>query len=163
MFPAGLATVFLSLVFLISCGGMTNLAPTAASALPPHSAPQGSGASPSAGPFPLSGQEVQGTIGPFPPGARACFADLFPCEVFTFSLPHEGPVALTMSWDGNPRALFVQLYWAGRWLAHEDVAPREGPSQISFVRPIMEANSYELRIVSREPQSAIPYRLVVRY
>jgi hypothetical protein len=157
MSPAGLATVFLSLIFLISCGGMTNLTPTAASGLPPHSTPSAVGASP------VSGHEMQGTIGPFPPGARTCFADLFPCEVFTFSLPHEGPIELAMSWDGNPRALFVQLYWAGRWLAHEDVAPREGPPEISFVRPIMEANSYELRIVSREPQSAIPYRLVIRY
>jgi hypothetical protein len=102
-------------------------------------------------------------LGPFDAEAQPCFADLFPCEVFDFTLSHEGPIEVTLSWQGNARALFVQLYWQGQWLAHEDVAPREGPSEISFLRPRMEANEYQLRIVSREPTVAIPFRLMVRY
>lgn len=106
---------------------------------------------------------MHGTVGPFDAEAQPCFADLFPCETFDFTLPHEGPIEVTLTWEGPPRALFVQLYWAGRWLAHEDVAPREGPSRISFLRPRMEPNSYQLRIVTREPAAAIPFRLVLGY
>jgi hypothetical protein len=145
------------LVFAVSCSGMTELQPTAASALPPG---------PTAAAAPVvshPGREIQGVLGPFDAGAQTCFADLFPCQTFDFSLSQEGPIEVTLTWQGNARALFVQLYWQGRWLAHEDVAPREGPSQISFIRPRMEATDYQIRIVTREPGQAIPFRLLVRY
>jgi hypothetical protein len=145
------------LVFALSCGGVTALQPTAASVLPPG---------PTAAAAPVVSQpggEIQGILGPFDAGAQTCFADLFPCRTFDFTLPHEGPIEVTLTWQGHSRALFVQLYWQGRWLAHEDVAPREGPSQISFIRPRMEATDYQLRIVTREPGQAIPFRLLVRY
>jgi hypothetical protein len=137
---------------------MTALQPTAASAtLPP-------GPTTAASPVVSHpGREIQGVLGPFDAGAQTCFADLFPCQTFDFSLSQEGPIEVTLTWQGNARALFVQLYWQGRWLAHEDVAPREGPSQISFTRPRMEATDYQIRIVTREPGQAIPFRLLVRY
>jgi hypothetical protein len=151
-----LAPLVLS-IFAASCSGATALSPTAASVAVPG---------PTAVEIPattLSGREIQGTLGPFDGEAQPCFANLFPCEVFDFTLSREGPIEVTISWQGNARALFVQLYWQGQWLAHEDVAPREGPSQISFLRPRMEANDYQLRIVSREPTVAIPFRLMLRY
>ena len=106
---------------------------------------------------------MEGTIGPFAPGGPMCFADLFPCEVVDFALPAHGPIGVTLSWQGDARALFVQLYWEGRWLAHEDIAPAGGPPTITFRRPNMEANSYQLRIVTRQPDVAIPYRLDLDY
>jgi len=112
---------------------MTALQPTAPSVVP---------AGPTAVAAPVvsrPGREMQGVLGPFGAGAQTCFADLFPCQTFDFSLSQEGPIEVTLTWQGNARALFVQLYWQGRWLAHEDVAPREGPSEISFIRPRMEA------------------------
>ena len=145
------------LVFAVSCSGMTALQPTAASALPPG---------PTAAASPVvsqPGREIQGVLGPFDAGAQTCFADLFPCQTFDFSLSQEGPIEVTLTWQGSARALFVQLYWQGRWLAHEDVAPREGPSQISFLRPRMEATDYQIRLVTRQPGQAIPFRLLVRY
>ena len=142
-----------------ACGGVAQLAPTASSPVlvnpipRVNEAPVGSSIN----------RELLGTLGPFDPEAESCFADLFPCETFDFTLPQEGPIEVTLTWEGSPRAVFVQLYWAGRWLAHEDVAPREGPSRISFLRPRMEANNYQLRIVAREPGVAIPFRLVLSY
>jgi hypothetical protein len=136
---------------------MTALHPTAASVLPP-------GQTAAAAPVPPQpGREIQGVLGPFDAEAQTCFADLFPCQTFDFTLSQQGPIEVTLAWQGPPRAVFVQLYWQGRWLAHEDVAPREGPSQISFVRPHMEATDYQIRIVTREPGLAIPFRLLVRY
>ena len=70
---------------------------------------------------------------------------------------------MTLTWDGAPRALMVQLYWAGEGLAHEDVAPRTGPSRITFTRPLMEPVGYRLRVVSLEPGSTIPYSLTLTY
>ena len=70
---------------------------------------------------------------------------------------------MTVNWEGDARALMVQLYWAGEGLAHEDVAPRDGPSRIWFRRPLMEASSYRLRVVSLEPGKAIPFTLTVKY
>jgi hypothetical protein len=57
----------------------------------------------------------------------------------------------------------VQLYWAGEGLAHEDIAPRTGPSRISFRRPLMEAVGYRLRVVSLEPENTIPFSLTINY
>ena len=106
---------------------------------------------------------LSGAVGPLADGTLPCFADRYPCEIYDFSLEREGPIAVTLTWDGAPRALMVQLYWAGEGLAHEDVAPRTGPSLISFTRPRMEPFNYRLRVVSLEPGSTIPYSLTLTY
>jgi len=106
---------------------------------------------------------LSGAVGPLGEGSPPCFADRYPCEVYDFALEREGPIAVTLTWDGEPRALMVQLYWAGDGLAHEDVAPRTGPSRISFMRPRMEPVSYRLRVVSLEPGSTIPFSLTLTY
>ena len=157
MHGLGLAVVTLPLVLVTSCGGMTSMAPTAPSTTV--------SASPAVSEEPslLSGREMHGVLGPFPDSAPRCFADLFPCEMFDFSLEHEGPIEVALAWEGHSRAVFVQLYWEGRWLAHEDVAPAGGPPQIVFLRKKMEANHYQLRLVSREPAQAIPFTLTLKY
>ena len=160
--PVGLAAATMSLfslLFFASCGGMTQLSPAAPSPLPAGSISNVT--QPPA--VPSLDRAIQGTLGPFDDEATPCFADLFPCERFNFSMTHEGPIEVTLTWEGDSRALFVQLYWEGRWLAHEDVAPRGGASRIAFLRPKMEPNDYELRIVSREPTLAIPFTLIVKY
>lgn len=96
-------------------------------------------------------------------GAAPCWADRYPCQVYDFTLPQSGAIEVTLTWDGQPRALMVQLYWAGEGLAHEDVAPRTGPSRINFRRPLMEAAGYRLRVVSLEPDKTIPFSLTINY
>jgi len=156
MHGLGLAVATLPLVFVASCGGMTTLTtPTASSAVATSAVSEGTSL--------LSGREMHGVLGPFPDTAPRCFAGLFPCETFDFSLDAEGPIEVAVAWEGSSRAVFVQLYWEGRWLAHEDVAPAGGPSQIVFLRKMMEANRYQLRLVSREPAQAIPFTLVLKY
>jgi hypothetical protein len=106
---------------------------------------------------------INGTVGPFLAGTPPCFADRYACEVYDFTLPKEGSIEVTVTWEGAPRAMMVQLYWAGEGLAHEDIAPRNGPSRIWFKRPLMEAANYRLRVVSLEPGSAIPFTLTLTY
>ena len=106
---------------------------------------------------------VTGAVGPLSEAAPPCFADRYPCETYDFSLEREGPIAVTLTWDDGPRALMVQLYWAGEGLAHEDIAPRTGPSRISFTRPRMEPVGYRLRVVSLDPGSTIPFSLTLTY
>ncbi|MBI2188549.1 MAG: hypothetical protein HYU37_15735 [Acidobacteria bacterium] len=83
--------------------------------------------------------------------------------MFDFTTTAEGPIEVTLTWNGAPRALRVQLYWAGEGLAHEDIAPPNGPSRIWFLRPRMEAAAYRLRVVSLEPDHTIPFTLTVAY
>jgi len=104
---------------------------------------------------------IKGTVGPRLGEEMPCFADRYRCETYAFSLAREGPIEVTMTWEGAPRAMLVQLYWAGEGLAHEDVAPRDGPSRIWFRRPLMEAAEYTIRVVSLEPESAIPFTLTL--
>jgi hypothetical protein len=106
---------------------------------------------------------IQGAIEPLVGETSPCFADRYNCEAYDFSLSKEGPIEVTLTWEGPPRALLVQLHWAGEGLAHEDVAPREGPSRIWFRRPLMEATNYSLRVVSFEPDSTIPFTLTLTY
>jgi len=40
---------------------------------------------------------------------------------------------------------------------------RGGPPRISFLRPKMEANRYQVRVVSLEPDRAIPFSLLLNY
>lgn len=159
-----IAATGLSLVFVTACGGMTALSPTAPSATPSGTAPAAGVPAPpaptAATPLP---QVITGSVGPLRDGTPPCFADRYPCEVYDFVLERDGPIEVTLTWEGTTRAMMVQLYWAGEGLAHEDVAPRSGPSRISFLRPRMEAANYRIRVVSLEPASTIPFTLTLKY
>ena len=163
----GLTLVSLSLLIITSCGGVTTLSPTAPSAAfsqttaaaAPPAAP-----APSPGPAPVpAAQTITGVVRSTAAGAAPCWADRYPCQVYDFTLSQAGAIEVTLTWDGQPRALMVQLYWAGEGLAHEDVAPRNGPSRIWFRRPLMEAADYRLRVVSLEPESTIPFTLTLTH
>jgi hypothetical protein len=151
-----------------SCGGMAGVAPTAPSpalaslAAAPDAQPP-SVPAPSAPDTIVSSQSVRGAVQPVGATSPPCWADRYPCEVYDFTLTREGTIEVTLTWDGHPRALMVQLYWAGEGLAHEDIAPREGPSRIYFRRSLMEAHDYRLRVVSLEPGTTIPFTLTVTY
>jgi hypothetical protein len=151
-----------------SCGGVTNVLPTSPSqsfALPISST--GTPSAPAPSPVPPAtvpaAQTINGIVRPVNGSVTPCWADRFPCETYDFTLSKAGAIEVTLAWDGQPRALMVQLYWAGEGLAHEDIAPRTGPSRISFRRPLMEAANYRLRVVSLEPESAIPFTLSINY
>lgn len=163
-----LVLISCSSLLIASCGGMTALSPTAPSsaAFSQTIAPTASPAAPvpSPGPAPVpAAQTITGVVRSIGSGASPCWADRYPCQVYDFTLPQTGAIEVTLAWDGQPRALMVQLYWAGEGLAHEDIAPRTGPSRISFRRPLMEAASYRLRVVSLEPENAIPFSLTINY
>jgi len=162
MSTSGGLGIIIALACVTSCGGVAALPPTGPSpAGAPASAPE-----PPAAPAPPAAARTRvigGSVGPAVEGSGPCFADRYPCEVFDFVLEREGPIEVTLTWDGAPRALLVQLYWAGEGLAHEDVAPRNGPSRISFVRPRMEAARYTVRVVSLEPARAISFTLALTY
>lgn len=106
---------------------------------------------------------VHGRVRPLDEANPACFADRYPCDIYTFTLPHEGAIEVVLTWDGHPRALMAQLYWADGLIAHEAVAARTGPPRIWFVRGKMEAGGYRLRVVSLEPSLTIPYTVSVTY
>ena len=164
---SGIAALGLSVV-TVSCAGLTSVSPTApsasfaASASAPGAPPPAAPAAPAPGSV-ASAQAVQGAVLPVGAGSPPCWADRYPCEVFDFTLAQQGTIEVTLTWDGDPRAMMVQLYWAGEGLAHEDIAPREGPSRISFRRGLMEAHDYRLRVVSLEPGATIPFTLIVTY
>lgn len=159
------AGVALALLVATSCGGVTTALPTTPSVTPDRSsAPAAGPAAPAPPEGGASGSRViTGTVGSVLDGAPPCWADRYPCEVYDFSTTREGPIEVTLTWDGAPRELLVQLYWAGEGLAHEDVAPRNGPPRIWFLRPRMEAANYRLRVVSLAPDRAIPFTLTVTY
>ena len=161
--PGGIAAG-LSLLVITSCGGDLTTLPTSPSVTLAPAASTGApaGAPAPAAPLP-SGRLINGTVGPFLAGTPPCFADRYACEVYDFTLPKEGSIEVTVTWEGAPRAMMVQLYWAGEGLAHEDIAPRNGPSRIWFKRPLMEAANYRLRVVSLEPGSAVPFSLTLTY
>jgi hypothetical protein len=144
----------LPLLFATSCGHMTG-SPTAPSTA---SAP----AITAATNIPTA-QTIQGVVGPLAGGAAPCWADRYPCEVYDFTLSEPGSIEVTLTWEGQPRSLMVQLYWTGEGLAHEDVAPRTGPSRISFRRTMMEAARYRLRVVSLEPETSTSFTLRLTY
>jgi hypothetical protein len=161
------ALICCSSLFLVSCRGLTSMSPTAPSAAfsqtitatAPSAAPV-----PSPGPAPApAAQTITGVVRSTSSGAAPCWADRYPCQVYDFTLSQAGAIEVTLTWDGQPRALMVQLYWAGEGLAHEDIAPRTGPSRISFRRPLMEATGYRLRVVSLEPENSIPFSLTLNY
>jgi len=108
-------------------------------------------------------QTITGVVGSLQAGDVPCWANRYPCEVYDFMLTQAGPIEVTLTWEGQARALMTQLYWAGEGLAHEDVAPRTGPPRINFRRPMMEATYYRVRVVSLEPDQAIPFSLTIDY
>ena len=162
-----LCLVSASLLFVVSCGGMTALSPTGPSTAFAQAA--GTGASPAPAPLPApapgaqTAQTISGVVRAVRDGAAPCWADRYPCEIYDFTLSQPGAIEVTLTWEGQPRALMVQLYWAGEGLAHEDVAPRTGPARINFRRPLMEAANYRLRVVSLEPDNTIPFALTITY
>lgn len=158
--PRGVG-IIVALICVTSCGGVTTLEPVGPSpatvgATPPPAAPAPAPAATAAT------RIIHGSVGQRE-GGLPCFADRYPCEVYDFLMQREGPIEVTLTWDGAPRALFVQLYWTGEGLAHEDVAQRDGPSRISFLRPRMEAARYTIRVVSLEPAREIPFTLALTY
>ena len=156
-------------LLIASCGGIANLSPTApsrltASSVDPDTLAVASPPVPSPVPAPVHTVEtITGVVGSVNSGAVLCLANQYPCAVYDFTLPQAGAIDVTLTWDGAPRALIVQLYWAGEGLAHEDVAPRNGPARIAFRRPLMESANYRLRVVSLEPEHSIPFSLTVDY
>lgn len=169
MAVAHLALISLSLLFVASCGGMTALSPTGPSKTFGQAAVTGAVPAPAPLPAPApapgvpTAQAISGVVRSVRDGAVPCWADRYPCEIYDFTLSQPGAIEVTLTWDGQPRALMVQLYWAGEGLAHEDVAPRTGPSRINFRRPLMEAANYRLRVVSLEPDNTIPFSLTIAY
>lgn len=167
--PSGILTVIMRLPVLVyltaasiavtSCGAITPISPTAPSATPAFAPATASGA-PSSG---IRALPITGTVMPVNQYAAPCWADRYACEAFEFSKAHEGPIEVTLTWNGAPRSLRVQLYWVGGTLAHEEIARDGAPSQISFMRPKMEAAAYRLRVVSLEPENAIPFTLTINY
>lgn len=158
----GVVAFSLSLVVLTSYCGLSTLSqtgPTSTSA--GLVAPAAPFAVPAMAEFRPASRVISGAVGPLLEGMPPCFADRYPCEVFDLSLPRPGPIEVALTWLGAPRAMLVQLYWAGEGLAHEDVAPREGPSRIWFQRPMMEAAAYKVRVVSLEPANRIPFTLTL--
>ena len=166
--PRTVALISVSSLFIASCGGIATLSPTAPSrTFAQTSVATGSPApAPVPAPAPAGGaptnQTMSGVVPPLRDGVP-CWADRYPCEVYDFTLSQAGAIEVSLAWEGQPRALMVQLYWAGEGLAHESIAPRTGPSRINFRRPLMEATNYRLRVVSLEPDNPIPFSLTLTY
>ena len=89
----GVIAAGLSLVFITSCGGITTLAPTGpSSTLATTVSTTASPTAPApAAPVPTS-RLISGTVGPLLEGTPPCFADRYACEVYDFSLLHEGSI-----------------------------------------------------------------------
>jgi hypothetical protein len=156
--------VFVASVVCPACEGVTTVGPSNALTVPADAAFVNTLIKTPPVPSPIEAlpltQVITGTV--FPLGESApCFVERFPCQVFEFVLPTQGTITVRLDWDGQPRAMLVQLFWGDGLLAHEDVAPRSGPSQIAFRRPLMEANTYRVRVVSLEPDHAMPFTLTL--
>jgi hypothetical protein len=159
--PIAFALISVSLLFMASCGEMMDGMPVAPSRTFAQAVT--TSALPAPAPGVPAAQTMTGVVRSVRDGAEPCWADRYPCEVYDFTLSQAGAIEVTLTWEGQPRALMVQLYWAGEGLAHESVAPRTGPSRINFRRPMMEAANYRLRVVSLEPDNTIPFSLTITY
>ncbi|HEY6169984.1 MAG TPA: hypothetical protein VI454_18235 [Verrucomicrobiae bacterium] len=106
-------------------------------------------------------QVINGTVGPLASYAAPCYVGLYACEKYRFMLQQQGAVEVTLSWEGSPRGMLIQLYRAGAGLVHEDVAPRDGVPTITFRRVGLEAMEYELRVVNWE--SAVSHAFTLTY
>ena len=149
--------IILSFLSTVGCSGMTAMVPTGPSvslsasqsvaSLPPQAV---------SGPTP---QVITGTVNPLAAGGPRCYLGLYSCEVYSFSLASSGGVDVTLAWEGGDRDLMVQLYRADVGHVHEDLAPRSGASRITFRRPDLAPMDYELRVVSLQRETAIPFTL----
>ena len=108
-----------------------------------------------------SEQVIAGTVGPLASYSGPCYVERYACEKYRFSLQREGAVEVTLSWQGDARAMLIQLYRADAGLIHEDLAPRDGPPTIAFRRVSLPAIEYELRVVNMEPNVAHPFTLTL--
>jgi hypothetical protein len=104
---------------------------------------------------------ITGSVGPLTSYPAPCYVGLYPCERYRFTLQHEGAVEVTLSWQGGPRAMLIQLYRAGAGLVHEDVAPRDGAPTITFRRTGLEPMEYELRVVNWEPDTTHAFTMTL--
>jgi hypothetical protein len=156
-----------------ACGGLTSLPPTAPSLV---SSPQTSAVVFPAGNAPVpthavgpdipaglvsATQVITGAVGPLANYPGPCYVGLYACERYPFTLQRQGAVDVTLSWQGGPRAMLIQLYRAGAGLVHEDVAPRDGTPTITFRRVGLEAMDYELRVVNWEPEATHAFTMTL--
>jgi hypothetical protein len=146
-------------VLTTACGSIDDLVPTGPSstlvnklALAPEPAPGTAG---------TVQQIFNGTVRPVADGGPRCYFALYSCETYDFALNNSGGIDVTLSWQGNERALMVQLYRADVGLIHEDLARRGAAPTISFNRPDLAAMNYQLRVVSMETGNAIPFTLTL--
>jgi hypothetical protein len=163
------AAIGFSLLCVTACGGFTTAPATAPT--PPASA---SSASPapvtapvrSVGPDVPAGlvptqQVIKGSVGPLSGEVPPCYLERYACERYRFTMDRDGAVEVRLTWQGNERAMRIQLYRAGAGLVHEDLAPRGGPSEIVFRRTDIAAMDYELRVVNMEPDAMHDFSLLL--
>jgi hypothetical protein len=157
--------LILSLLSTVGCGGMTAMVPTGpsspfASARVSSVPPQATAAPLTpAGPAVPAAQVVTGIIQPLSVPGERCYFNLYACEAFNFSLAADGGLEVTLAWEGGARDMMVQLYRADIGIIHEDLAPRDGASLISFRRPDLAAMDYQLRVVSMQKDAAVSFTL----
>jgi len=167
-----LVVVALSLL-ATACGGLTTLSPTAPSSML-STAPASPQTSVVPAPAPAraigpdvpsslvsSQQVIDGAVGPLANYPAPCYVERYACEKYRFALQKEGAVEVTLSWQGDARAMLIQLYRAGAGLIHEDLAPRDGSPTIAFRRVSLPAIEYELRVVNMETAVAHPFTLTL--
>lgn len=166
------AAIGLSLLLTGACGGLTTVspaAPTAVTSLSPVTS-----VSPTPAPAPTHSvgpdvpagllsteQVITGSVGPLTDAAPPCYLERYACEKYRFTMQRDGAVEVTLKWQGNERAMLIQLYRAGAGLVHEDLAQRGGPPQITFRRTGITAMEYELRVVNMEPSTAHAFNLTL--
>lgn len=158
--------IILLLLSTVGCSGMTAMMPTGPSAslsasqavLSQAASQTLSSLAPPATQAPAP-HVIVGTVNPVAVAGPRCYLGMYSCEVYAFSLASDGGVDVTLTWEGGQRDFMIQLYRADLGLVHEDLAPRSGPSRITFRRPDLAAMDYELRVVSLQRETAIPFRL----
>lgn len=153
------AVIILSLVSAAGCSGMTAMVPTGPSKT--FASPQAAPSAPVPAPAPARpvAQVVRGVVDPITSPGERCYFNLYACEAFNFSLAADGGIEVTLTWEGDPRDLMIQLYRADAGLIHEDVARRAGGSRIYVRRPDLAAMDYQLKVVSLQKDAAIPFTL----
>lgn len=155
--PSLVATA-LSLLCTVGCGGNT-LIPTSPS--PAISAPAPSSSSPTPGDEPTQ-QVINDSVAPLHSGMTPCYVQRYSCNIYGFTMRHDGAVEVTLTWEGGERALLIQLYEKGSRLVHEDLARRGAPPRISFRRTDLDARDYELRVVNYDGVNTIPFTLTLQ-
>jgi hypothetical protein len=104
---------------------------------------------------------ITGSVAPLRTGTPPCYVERYACNIYGFTMRHDGAVEVTLTWEGGERALLIQLYEAGSRLVHEDLARRGAPPRISFRRTDLDARAYELRVVNYDGVNTIPFTLTL--